>query len=242
MSIRGLAIVIAVAIAAGTSTASAQPADTESAAIREARTRFELAEQHYEAGDFALALREFQQIHGLMLQAGHPNAPLVLFNVARCYAALDREAEAIDAYERFLADAAADAPNRDVAQAEVRELQTRREIRGESEGLRISPIGPIIGAVGVAAMIAGAITGGLALAAQADATDGCVDGRCPPELGPRADEAHLLANVTDGLLFGGLAVATVGIVLTFVISPESDASATAGCSGTGCAVGVGGHF
>ena len=210
----------------------------DDATIAEARAHFERAERHDADGDVALALRAFEQSHALLVRAGHPNAPLVLYNIARCYAALGRDAEAIDAFERFLAESGADAPNREVAQAQVRELRARQAIRSEDDGDDggggISPVGPIVAAVGGAIVIAGAVTGGLALAAEADATEGCVDGRCPPELADRADEAHLLANVTDGLLFGGLAVATVGIVLTFVLPGDSEATVETACTTTGC--------
>lgn len=166
----------------------------------------------------------------------------MLFNVARCYQRLGRAREAVQAFERFLAEAPSGAPNIEVARVELQELRARVALDGAASAPSISPVGLIVTGVGAAALIAGAITGGLALAANADATAGCVDGRCPVELAPRADEAHLLANVTDGLLFGGLAIAAAGVVLIFVLPGEGPVAASAGCTSDGCAAFVSGRF
>lgn len=239
---RGAAIVFAIVTIV--SAASAQ--NDESPAVREARERFALGEQHYERGEYAQSLAEFQRVFDLLTEVRHPNAPVVLFNVARCYVQLGRDREAIATYERFLAAAPPGEPSRERAQAELRELRARVSLDGPegppagSGG--ISPVGPIVAAIGAVAVVAGVITGAMALAANAEATAGCVDDRCPAELAPRADEAHLLANATDGLLFGGLAVAATGALLIILLPGEGAPAASAGCTDRGCGVLVTGRF
>lgn len=238
--LRGLVAVLVLVCAA--------PAAAQDRAIApEARQQFERATAHYEAGRYAQSLADFEQVHAALVGAGHPNAALVLFNIARCYQRLGRARESVAAFERFLAEAPEGAPNIEVARVELQELRARVALDGAREeepapsGPSISPVGPIVAAVGGAALIAGAITGALALVANADANDGCVDGHCPAALAPRADEAHLLANVTDGLLFGGLAVAAAGVVLIFVLAGD-ETSASAACTSDGCAAVIGGRF
>lgn len=228
--------------------AAAQDAQPDTPQIQEARERFDRATQEYEDGHYALALADFEAVYRSLTEAGHRSAPIVLFNVARCYVRLGRAEDAIRTYERFLADAPEGAPNIEVARTEVRDLRARIALRGGAQtpttGGGISPVGPIVAGIGAAAMIAGAITGGLAIAAHDDATRGCTsDGHCPAELSSTADQAQLLANATDGLLFGGLAVAAAGVLLVFVLPSDGEApSASAGCSMTGCGAVVRGRF
>lgn len=63
--------------------------------VREARARFATGEQLYEAGAYAQSLREFRQVYDLLREANHPRAALVLFNVARCFVASNRERDAV---------------------------------------------------------------------------------------------------------------------------------------------------
>lgn len=246
-----VALVLVVLVGPGNVAVAQEANDDEGLSLEELRSRFEAAERHYADGDLALALNEFRVVHGGLTRLRHANASLVLFNIARCFAGLGRDEEAADAYERFLGQAPETAPFRDEARQELRELEARaaldtadpeseRPVRAEA----FAPIGFVVAAVGGAALIAGAVTGGLALGAEADATADCVAGHCPPELGSRADEAHLLANVTDGLLFGGLAVAALGVVLAFTLSTDSGDMETASisCSADGCSVQIGGRF
>src|SRR5690606_16370056 len=108
----------------------------------------------------------------------------------------------------------------------------------------ISPIGPIVLGVGGAMMLAGAITGGLALAEHGELTGMCDAQlmRCPAELEARVDDLAVLSITTDVLLWGGLAVAATGAVLTFLLKEESSSTVSAACDGTGCAAFVTGSF
>lgn len=130
------------------------------------------------------------------------------------------------------------------AESELRELRARLELDSSDAGSgpSLSPVGPVVLSVGAASAIASAITGALALARDADARQGCENARCPAELGPVADEARTLAIVTDALLFGGLAVAAAGLVLTIVLPGSSDTRASASCTGNGCGLRFEGSF
>lgn len=76
------------------SVASAQDA----AAIAEARERFDRGIQLFDAGDYEPALVEFLRAHEIA-----PNY-VVLLNIAHAYHRLGRPAQAVDAFERYLAE------------------------------------------------------------------------------------------------------------------------------------------
>ena len=157
--------------------------------------------------------------------------------MARAHEELGRSAQALRLYERFLAEAGDDAPNRAEAQRNATELRLRLRLDEEapapSEGWSPSPIGIAIGAAGAAAMIAGAVVGALALADGDAAVAGCEGTRCTPAAHAAIGDAQVLANAADGLLWGGLAVLATGVVLTFVLA-ESPTTASAACTGEGC--------
>lgn len=81
----------------------------------------------------------------------------------------------------------------------------------------ISPVGIIVASVGGAALIAGAITGGLALSTAGDA---------PSSTGAQADDARMLALVTDILIPVGAVAAVAGVVLMFVLQDGGGGSAS----------------
>lgn len=113
-------------------------------------------------------------------------------------------------------------------------------------GFSPSPYGIVIASAGAAAMIAGAIAGGIALAQDADARASCLGTRCTPEAYAAAGGAHGIANVADGLLWGGLGVLGVGAILMFVLPEEDGESAgttpSAACTANGCIVAITGSF
>ena len=232
-------VVLCVALVTGASMASAQDA----AMPEETRQRFELGQQAFERGDFAVALAEWERVYALM--EGHPRRAFLLYNMARAHEELGRSAQALGLYERFLAEAGEDAPNRAEAQRHATELRLRlrldEEAPASSEGGSPSPIGIAIGAVGAAALIAGGIVGGLALAQDGDARARSEGSRCTPEAHAAIGEAGVLANAADGLLWGGLAVLATGVVLTFVLA-ESATTASAACTDDGCVGFVRGVF
>lgn len=125
------------------------------------------------------------------------------------------------------------------------------------EGARSSPsyAGPILlGAVGIAALGAGTVTGLMARAS----TDG-IESRCPNDLCPAGydlsgarSEAKTLGTIADASFIGG-GVALGGAILWALLTPSSSAprpprtgsiawNPGAHCTGHGCGVQVGGRF
>jgi tetratricopeptide (TPR) repeat protein len=223
-------------------------AQTDGPVSDEARQRFELAARHFDQGDFASALTEWQRVYALL--DGHPNREFVAYNMARANEQLGRNREALELYERYLAatEGRADAPNRPEAQRHAQELRLRLQLAeedtgGEAGAFAPSPVGITVGAIGVASVIAGGIVGGLALAQDGSARADCEGSRCTPEAYAAIGDAHTLAAVSDGLLWGGLAVAAAGLVLVFVLSGGNEGTAaSAACDREGCMAVVGGSF
>jgi hypothetical protein len=91
-------------------------------------------------------------------------------------------------------------------------------------------IGPwVVGGVGVAALIAGAVTGGLVLDAYSVTQEQCNDGTgtCTTQEGIDASErGQLLGPVTTGLLVGGSVLVAGGIIWLVVAPTEAKPSTT----------------
>jgi hypothetical protein len=87
----------------------------------------------------------------------------------------------------------------------------------------------VVGGVGVAALIAGAVTGGFVLDAYSVTQDQCDDGNgtCTTQEGIDASErGQLLGPVTTGLLIGGSVLVAGGIIWLVVAPTETKPSAT----------------
>ncbi|HJL20016.1 MAG TPA: tetratricopeptide repeat protein [Sandaracinaceae bacterium LLY-WYZ-13_1] len=115
-----------------------------------------------------------------------------------------------DGYEDFVSVVAVSAGQQAEVPVEMREGASGGASTSGGGG-GISTIGIAIAAGGGAVMVAGAITGGLALSAAGDA---------PSSDGSQADEARTLALVTDILIPVGAAVAVTGVILMFVLGED----------------------
>ncbi|HEY8552903.1 MAG TPA: tetratricopeptide repeat protein [Burkholderiales bacterium] len=228
--------------------------EAESPAIAEARQRMDVATAAFERGEYAVSLTEFERVYALL--EGHPRRAYVLYNMARANQELGRDRAALALFERYLAEAGPDAPNRTEAQRHVRELRLRLELDAQqqhapaaepartsdepagsptSSGFSPSPLGIAVASVGLAAVVAGAIVGGVALAQDSSARADCDERSCTPEAYASLVDAHTLANAADGLLWGGLGVLAVGAVLTFVLAETGRSeTAAASCDPRGC--------
>lgn len=119
-------LAIALLSVLGPAVASAQEPAPER--VEEARGHFARGTSLYERENFALALEEFETAYEIM--EGHPNRGMMLYNIARCMDRLERYAEAIETYARFLVEAPDTSPDRDAARDRMEELR-RRRARGE---------------------------------------------------------------------------------------------------------------
>ncbi len=99
-----------------------------------AREVFDEAARQFEAHNYALALRGFQDAHQRLVAAHHERAGYTLYNIGRCYEELGRLAEARDAFQRFLSESDENAPHRDEVADRIRDLQARIDIGGEVQG------------------------------------------------------------------------------------------------------------
>lgn len=217
----------------------------------EARQRFDSAQQAFERGDYASALTEWERVYELL--DGDPRREYVVFNIARANEELGRTQAAADGFERYLANTPPDAPNRSDAQRHLQELRLRLDLQERDHGageassgppgaFALSPAGIAIAAVGLASIVAGAVIGGVALSQDGSGRAECDSSSCTQAGYDTLVGAHTLANVSDGLLWGGIGVAAVGAILAIALGGNGDTSATAACNGTGCRAVVQGRF
>jgi hypothetical protein len=95
------------------------PARAETAAEQEARALFREGNRRLEAQDYPAALELFRKAY-----ARSPN-PKILLNLGTTLRSLGREAEAADAYDRYLADPQADPKRRREVEKLVREIDAQ---------------------------------------------------------------------------------------------------------------------
>ena len=81
---------------------------------------------------------------------------------------------------------------------------------------KIRTAGWVAVGVGAAALVGGAVTGGLALAADKPIQDACPGGDCPASQRDEVDRRDALALSTDVLIGAGAAIAVTGAVLLIV--------------------------
>lgn len=203
--------------------ASAQTSEAqESPQIQRARQVFERADTAYAEGNYALALRGFEQTYELM--EGHPNQHHVLYNIGLCQQHLGAETEAIASFQAFLDQGGSES---EMAGDAVRRISDLRERRRMMRGAFDEPLlGAGIGtsALGVLALVASLVTGLMAHDAYQDLEMRCgPDSVCPPGSGSDISSGETLAVVSTVLLPIGVVAAGVGVTL-FVLSfsAESD--------------------
>lgn len=251
--------------------ATAQAADE--ADVR-ARLRYEAGTNLYRAGDFAGAAREYQAAYDL---SGRPNLLYNLYVAWRDAGELRKAADALERYLDAVPDAedrvnlearlaamqqqiaaldAAEAARQAEVQTEpapedggeaTREAEPADDDEGGGGGPGVVPW--VVGGVGVAAIVAGAITGGMSLGLESDLEGACPGNVCPADRADDVDRLSTLATTTDVLLIGGAALVATGVVLYFVLPRGGDEGGdavalrpTGGCGPHGCLVGVRGRF
>ena len=234
-----------------------------------ARSHFRAGSNLYDAGSFERAGQEFEQAYEL---SGRPE---LLYNVYVAYRDAGMIREAKNALARYLeeAETVEDRVNLearlrsledqvaalDMAEEEAAAREEEAEQR-ETGGIGSPPpppppaddgpgVGPwVVIGVGGAAIVAGAITGVLALGAVGDIEDECPDDVCPSdydELEEDRDDARTLVTATDFLLLGGAVVAAGGVAWLLLGGDSGEAPPAdvgAACTGEGCMATLRGRF
>jgi tetratricopeptide (TPR) repeat protein len=251
-------------------TALAMPASLSAQAVTpppdsaegRARESFSRGRIHYENGEFEAAALAFEEAYGLS------GRHALLYNLYLAYRDANNQEKAAEALKNYL-DRVEVIENRAQLEARLKALQEGIEAkRKQEEAQRAEAVKRVIGEPGPetrpdepseeggrwwmvptvvagvgALMMAGSIpTGIMARSKQKELDDKCPDKMCDASLQATADSGKMLSYVTDGLLFGGAAVAVTGVVLLFVKKPKADdAAATArrpapqlACSTRGC--------
>lgn len=98
--------------------------------------------------------------------------------------------------------------------------------------------GFVAGGVGLAALAAGSIAGGIAFSRHADAVDGghCVNDGCNEIGGALEDESRTVGNASTGLFIAGGVLVAAGAVMAFAIPTKEKGSAKVMVGPTGAAV------
>lgn len=223
----------------------------------QARAHFRAGRSLYDLGRFGQAAAEFESAYRLAQR------PELLFNAYVAY----RDANDLEGAVRSLGaylDLVPDAPDRVNLQArlasmsEALEQQREREAALEAERNRPAeppppPPGPavwpwVVMGIGSAMVVGGIVTGAAGLT-EADALASlCANGLCLPSVGleGRRGTVEALGIATDVLLFGGGAIAVLGLVLGIALNSgapaetaaepaEGEPEVTAACGPTGCA-------
>jgi hypothetical protein len=217
----GVALALSVLVTTGglgpprTHAQAPSPSDDE-----RGRAHFQAGRDHLAVGRYEEALHEFELAYDLS------HRPAMLLNIASVAERLGAYRQAAQAYQGYAETLAADDPERATHLARAASLRERADradqaarAQGTMEGTRAAGAashdllvpGIVTVAIGGAALIAGAVLGGLALAEESSVRSGCGATRsCLPEQVAAMDDLALGADVA---LFGGLAIAAVGGVL-----------------------------
>ena len=84
-------------------------------------------------------------------------------------------------------------------------------------------VGFVVGGVGVAALIGGAITGVMAGSAFTELETACPNRQCSTATDlARRDNVNTLSGMTNGLLIGGGVLAATGIVMVILGRPRTE--------------------
>lgn len=267
MSRTAVILAICLLTVAASAQATAQDGQADEA------TRTELARIRDEAialddaGRFALAAQRYLDLHAAMQRAGLPRAPVALWSAGLALTRVPgRERDARDTLQRFLDESTTltdDAQIRDwrsTALEHIAELDARIGARssepdeGSGDATAAPPIaavgathvaGPIVLGIGGAAIVAGLITGGVALGADSTFSDMCPSRtNCSEETRASYDEARTFGAVSDALWIGGTVIAVTGLLLTLFLREGSEQvpTASAMCDEHGCIGSIAGGF
>ena len=246
-----LVALVAATLASAGGTASAEQGKCPDKA--KAKLAFDAGHLAYRRGAYEEAILKFQDSHGLCEKAltllAIANAYERLGDLDAALEHLERYRPHADKTEQGEIDTRIatlkgriDEQKKEAKRREEEEQKKEAKRREEEEARRKpAPVrapeepagrplmwaGWISGGVGVAALVAGAVTGGLALSLDGDLSDTCVDGSCPSDKGEDIDRLTTLSTATDVLLVVG-GTLTAGGILMLALDASSDSSPSVG--------------
>jgi tetratricopeptide (TPR) repeat protein len=219
-----------------------------------ARGHFRVGGILYDEGRFREAAEEFRKAHVLS------GKPALHYNMYIAYRDAGLTPQAVEALRRYLGEAP-EVPNR--RQLEVRLAAMEQTLEGQqapeesvapvqaptpvttadAEAVtRPSPLPWVLGGLGAGLIVAGTVTGLMALSRTGAIEDACPDGLCPADypLDRERSRARRTALATDVLLPVGAVSLGVGVLLYFLLgrdgpSAERPIEANASCGPGGCA-------
>lgn len=194
-----------------------------------ARRHYALGEELYQRGELLEAAQAFEESYRL---SGREELLYNVFLAYRDAGELVRAAAALRAY----LEAVPEAPNAALLRARLEALEAElaeaasapAPVTSEAEPAVTtttttpSPVGAIVAGVGGAALVAGIVTGALAMDRASTLSTLCGPERlCPPGHEPILSEAQSLALATDVLLIVGGLTAATGLVLALVMPGDT---------------------
>jgi tetratricopeptide (TPR) repeat protein len=232
----------------------------------EARQHFQIGKTLYDAGRFPQAAEEFEQAYRLSNRPELLYNMYVAYrdagNTQKAIESLRGYLEKVpDASDRINLKARLQSMEETAARQAEQERAAAEQARKEAEARSVAQTAAAPAAVqdepkktettatersivpwilvgtGGALLVAGTVTGVLALDGASQLEDACPDKTCPEEEADTIDETETLALVTDFLIPGGVAIAGVGLVLFFTGALDAEYEAPAaslGCVSGGC--------
>jgi hypothetical protein len=176
-------------------------------------TLFNAAQAARSAGDYEKAYKLLGRYRKLVPKSDMSD--VVSQQIAELEERLSRLEKSVGDKEGQAAGDTHDEPSRPVAPAD----DTPEDSGGPS---RLTIPGWVAVGVGGALVVAGSVTGGLALSLNSELVDDCAGGACPADKREDLDQRDTLAATTNVLVVLGLASATAGVLMLTVFSGEED--------------------
>ena len=176
--------------------------------------------------------------------AGDDRQGLIAYNIGVTRERLNQSQEALDALREFMRRSPPTQPERADAQELISELEARLRVTGLPVGEVLSPAGPIVMGVGGAALLAGIITGIVALDQASTLHSRCGGSVCPPSEASAVSDISLVSGATDVLIFAGGGAVVAGLILTLVLRDRvsSERSVAVACGTSACLLVANGVF
>lgn len=207
-------------------------AEAQTGSDAEAHALFSAGEAAYGEGRYAAALNYFRQAYEMSGRA------LLLYNIGSAAEHLRRDEEALEAFERYLAETPEDAPDRVAVGARIELLRTELAERAVTSTTPVAatPSAPQEDAVDPAPWITLGVGGALAIVgaillgvgyADAATFQSAAPGSMWSSVASAHDQAPVLEGTGFALLGVGVAAAAAALIWGLTASREPSASASA---------------